>query len=126
MSGTIEPKRKPGRPPKGKRGNFTFRVTEKLREQLQNAAAEANLSVSEEIERRLDSSFSGKSLVEELLGGPETLRLLMTIGQGVRLVEETTGKKWTNDYETAVAAKIAARSIIDLIREPADDRPMSF
>jgi hypothetical protein len=126
MSETLEPKRRPGRPPKGKRGNFTFRVTEKLREQLEAAAAEANLSVSEDIERRLESSFSGKSVVEELLGGPETLRLLMTIGQAIRMVEDTAGKKWTDDYEAVAATKIAMKAIIDLIREPADDRPMSL
>lgn len=126
MSGELQPKRRPGRPSKGKRGNFTFRVTEKLREQLERAAAEANLSVSEEIERLLEKAFSDKSVVEELLGGPETLRLLMTIGQAIRMVEGTTGKKWTDDYETVVATKIAIKTILDLVREPADDRPMSF
>jgi hypothetical protein len=102
-----------GRPAKGKRGNFTFRVTGKLREQLEASAAEANLSVSEDIERRLESSFSAKSIVEELVGGPEILRLLMIIGQAVRTVEETTGKKWTDDYETVVATKNAMRKCLD-------------
>jgi hypothetical protein len=102
-----------GRPPKGKRGSFTFRVTGKLRGQLEAAAAEANLSISEDIERRLESSFSSKSIVEELVGGPEIMRLLMTIGQAIRTVEETTGKKWTDDYETAVATKIAMRKCVD-------------
>jgi hypothetical protein len=126
MSVTLEAKRRPGRPSKGKRGNFTFRVTEKLREQLVRAAAEVNLSVSEEIERQLDRCYSGKSLIEQLLGGRETLRLLMTMAQAIQAVEDTTGKKWTDDYETVAATKIAMRTIIDLMREPADDRPMSF
>jgi hypothetical protein len=126
MSEELQPKRRPGRPSKGKRGNFTFRVTEKLREQLEGAAGEADLSVSEEIERRLEKSFSDKNVVEELLGGPETLRLLMTIGQAIRMVEGTTGKQWTDDYETVVATKIAIKTVLDLIREPPDDRPMSF
>jgi hypothetical protein len=126
MSETVETKRRPGRPSKGKRGNFTFRVTEKLREQLVRAAAEVNLSVSEEIERQLDRCYSGKNLIEQLLGGRETLRLLMTMAQAIQAVEDTTGKKWTDDYETVAATKIAMKTIIDLMREPADNRPMSF
>jgi hypothetical protein len=126
IAGETVEKRKVGRPSKGKRANFTFRLTDALRAKLAAAAEESDLSMSEEIERRLDVSFSGRTIVEELLGGHETSRLLLTIGHAIRVVEITTGKSWTDDYETVTAAKHAMRTILDLIREPTDDRPMSL
>ena len=52
-----------GRPSKGKRGNFTFRVTEKLRWEIIARAAASNRSASEEIEMMLEKYM----LTEQLL-----------------------------------------------------------
>ncbi len=56
-----QPKRK-GRPPMGKRGTFTFRVTDRLRTMLEEAAAASHRSVSQEIEFRLEQSFSQQDM----------------------------------------------------------------
>lgn len=57
-----------GRPPKPpeerRRSHFTFRTTDKLREQLRNAAAVSGRSISEEIEQRLEQSFRDQYIAE--------------------------------------------------------------
>ncbi len=54
-------KRRPGRPPKapekGQRRNYSFRLHDDVREQLIEAAAAANRTLSEEIEWRVSRSF---------------------------------------------------------------------
>jgi hypothetical protein len=119
---TDEPKkRRPGRPAKGKRGNFTFRVTEKLREQLIARSEASGLSVSEEIERTLDQSINGAGIAEDFLGGPHTATLILAITAAIRMVEIETGKKWTEDHETNLAMKAAIATLLDLVNTPADD-----
>ena len=51
--------RKKGRPA-GKRGTFSFRVTAELRAKLEAAAAASERPVSEEIERRLEDTFTAE------------------------------------------------------------------
>jgi hypothetical protein len=62
MTEPEQPKRKRGRPPKyageGKRQNFSFRITEKMRERLIAAVKESGRSISEEIEFRLTRDLS--------------------------------------------------------------------
>jgi hypothetical protein len=113
-------KRKPGRPSKGKRGNFTFRVTEKLRNELIWLAEQSGLSVSEEIEARLDRSINGEGIVAEVLGGPHNSALLLTLASAIRAVESSTGKRWTEDHETNLAIRAAVTSVMDLLITPPD------
>jgi hypothetical protein len=123
---TDEPKkRRPGRPSKGKRGNFTFRVTENLREHLIARSEESGLSVSEEIERTLDRSINGAGIAADFLGGPHTATLMLTITAAIRMVEIESGKKWTEDHETNLAMKAAIASILELVNTPADDADTS-
>jgi hypothetical protein len=112
-----ETKRKPGRPPKGKRGNFTFRVTERLREQLINEAEASGLSVSEEIERRLDQSFN-EAPIRDLLGGSHTNALILTIAAAIQMVEIESGKKWIEDHDTNLAMRAAVNGVMELLNRP--------
>ena len=114
-------KRKPGRPPKGKRGNFTFRVTERLREQLISEAEASGLSVSEEIERRLDQSFNGAP-IRDLFGGSHTNALILTIAAAIQMVEIESGKKWIEDHDTNLAMRAAVIGVMDLLNNaPAEN-----
>jgi hypothetical protein len=113
-------KRKPGRPSKGKRGNFTFRVTDKLRNELIARAEASGLSVSEEIERMLDQSINGASIVEQVLGGPHNSALLLTIASAIRTVESLGGKKWYEDHDTNLAMRSAVSSVMDFVKTPSD------
>jgi hypothetical protein len=113
-------KRKPGRPSKGKRGNFTFRVTEKLRNQLVAGAEESGLSVSEEIERRLDESFNSAGIVAQVLGGPHNSALILTIASAIRTVESLSGKKWNEDHGTNLAMRTAVSGVLDFVKTPSE------
>jgi hypothetical protein len=59
-----------GRPPKPpeerRRGHFTFRTTDKLREQLRDAAGVSGRSISEEIEIRLLQSFQKEGAARDV------------------------------------------------------------
>lgn len=108
-----------GRPPKypneGKRPTLTFRCRPSLQEKLQAAASEADRSVSEEVERRLDKSFEDADLIaavgaavrqetnagiERLVGGKENFDLLVQLSHGIAIANHTTGKSWTEDSAT--------------------------
>jgi hypothetical protein len=117
-------KRKPGRPALGKRGNFTFRVREKLREQLIAAAESSNLSVSEEIERRLEASFTSIGVVAEMFGGKENAQLLFMFAVAIQEVERATGKPWWTDKSTCEQMWRAIDSII-LAHTPAKYPPLA-
>jgi hypothetical protein len=112
-----ETKRKPGRPAKGKRGNFTFRVTEGLRKQLVSGAEASGLSVSEEIEHRLIQAYHDAA-VRDFLGGPHTNTLILTIAAAIQMVEIQSGKKWTEDHDTNVAMRAAVNGVMELLNTP--------
>ena len=114
-----EQKRKPGRPSKGKRGNFTFRVTAGLRDQLTARAAASGLSVSEEIEGILEKWFNGTGVVADMLGGPHTARLMMTLAIAIQMIEVGTGKHWDRDEDTYLAVMAAMRGVLDQMGNPA-------
>jgi hypothetical protein len=113
-------KRKPGRPSKGKRGNFTFRVTERLRAELISAAETSGLSVSEEIERRLDQSFNDAA-IRDLLGGSHTNALILTIAAAIQMVEIGSGKKWIEDHDTNLAMRAAINGVMELLNTPPEN-----
>ncbi len=102
-------KRKVGRPSKGKRSNFTFRLTDALREKIAAASETSDLSMSEEIERRLDQSFSGASIVSDIFGGPEIARLMHVFAMAAEMVQLETGKTFSEDEVTNLAMKTAFR-----------------
>ena len=122
MTGELKTaeKRKPGRPSLGKRGNFTFRVRDQIREKLIEAAASSDVSVSEEIERRIEQSFSAAGVVAEMFGGVATAQLMSTMAFAVRSVEMQTGKNWNCDAVTHSAAMAALMQVISLVKRPVE------
>jgi hypothetical protein len=110
------PKRRPGRPALGKRGNFTFRVREALREQLIAAAEAQKLSVSEEIERRLEASFTTIGAVSEMFGGKENAQLLFAFGVAIQELERVIGKPWWTDQSTCEALQGAVDLILQSLK----------
>lgn len=85
-----------------KRAQIPVRTSATLRERLKAVAAANDRSLTEEIERRLDASFT----LEDALGGPRMDEFLRCVAVGIRLVEEKTGKRWTDDTETWRAAQV--------------------
>ncbi len=114
------PKRR-GRPPtppeQRKRNNVTIRLRDDTKSALEARASTNGYSLSEEIERRLERSFSA----EEAEGGPETQAIfdLMRgafmrggqLGAQARKHPRWTPARWINDpfcYEAAASAAIEA------------------
>jgi Arc-like DNA binding domain len=117
MSGT---KKRLGRPPKSEKDrkavNFTFRSRGQMRERLQGAAASSGRSVSEEIEYRLDQSFTREPLVSQLVGGNHNAKVLELIADALNVLNvmrshDLEAKNWT-EREIAEIFRIAVDLII--------------
>ncbi len=83
-----------------------FRPTPELRGELENAAAASGLSMTQEIERRLERSFA-----EEPWSEPARL-LMRLLGTAMSMVEQQTGKDAT-DYETYLAVQAAIDGVLN-------------
>lgn len=80
-----KPRKRMGRPPKapekGRRQNYTFRLSDQTRDQVIEAAADSGRSMSEELEWRIEESFrekQGEVLAKALLNGSDNLYKLMS------------------------------------------------
>ena len=126
---------KMGRPPlppeKRKRPSMGFRPTVELRGRLEKAAAASGLSMTQEVERRLERSFRD----EDRLGGPVVFRLATLFGITKQLVEEATEKEFKSDQYTfdqvveswmAILMKLrpAEHSQIDLLSDPVIEKEL--
>ena len=106
-----KPKR--GRPPRHKgevlRKNRTFRIRARLDEQLEDAAAKAGRSTSEEIEQRLELSFQEDRAARARTGsdvGAELLRMFYSV-----MVFEGVHPDWTGDRVRAENFRVAMNAI---------------
>ena len=97
-----------GNRPQIKRGTFTFRVSEPLREKLSAAAKAAGKPVSEEIEMRLEQSFR-----DVLAGDGPTARLLRAIANAIETFEAALGSKW---WENEVTGQLAYRTASEILK----------
>ncbi len=84
------------------------RVKPDLRKRLDAAARKNKWSLTQEAESRLEQSFYDESILARAVGSPELLALCAAASWAVKLVEEYTGKKWTENEETHQEARRAA------------------
>ena len=110
------PKRKPE---PGERVHLGFRVTPKLKRDLEKAAERNGRSISAEAELRMESTFSSETVIEALersLGGPEMRHIAVLMaaaftGAGWRRSGGRAPKEWLTDkwtYLQAVEAVVEA------------------
>ena len=109
---TKPAKRKLGRPSLGKRRSITFRIRDHVNDLLVAASQASTVSLSEEIERRVEQSFSNAGVVSEMFGGAETARLLFTLSIAIQEVERATGKPWWADLSTSEQMRRAIDDIL--------------
>lgn len=114
-----------GRPPlppeKRKRPSMGFRPTTDLREKLEHASATSGLSLTQEVERRLEQSFLDEAALVEAFGGKETYYLLRMLGSVAALIQSRTGKT-IDDWETRLAIISAwKRQIPEWMPAPPDE-----
>ena len=106
---TTEGKKR-GRPPKApserKRGNVTVRVRDRLYEKLTNEAANAQRSLSEEIERELEAYYEQKEAYGELA---------RFVGSAVKMIEKKAGRPWYADDEMRLSTRAAIDAVLDLL-----------
>ncbi len=92
---------------------LNMRTTRKLRERLEKEAADSGRSLAQEVERRLEWSFSDHDARLQGFGSEGRLKLLRALARAVDMVELTTGKD-------AFADPTAAESAYELMTEMLD------
>lgn len=129
-----KPRKRMGRPPKapekGRRQNYTFRMSDQTRDAVIEAAAQSGRSMSEEIEWRIEESFrenEDRNFVKSILGGSsDALNLLMSISAAAKTIEKMRDKSglvensrdWASHEPTRAAIRAAATRIIDHATSP--------
>jgi hypothetical protein len=104
-----ETKRRPGRPSKGKRGTFTFRVTGFLRGHLEAAADASGRSVSEEIEHRLEQTY----LLDRIIGDPRSGELVRQVITCLDMARPESGQAWYTSETSKQALGIALAQLVN-------------
>ena len=121
MSAAIK-RRKPGggRKPQGQfKGNFAvlnLRVTPSVRAALERAAKKNDTSLSQEAQRRLDSSFEEDRRLRKRR--PDLRALTTAITMVADHIECATGKSWQDDAFTSEALRHGIDSSPATLAEP--------
>ena len=92
-----------------------LRMKEPLRARLEKTAKTRGVSLNSEAVDRIDRSYEHESGILWSIGGLEYFPLLAMLGNAVKLVEEQTGRKWQQDFETRAQVKQAIATIFDAI-----------
>src|SRR5688572_8692334 len=100
----------------GRRNPLNLRATDELREKLEAAASASGRSLTQELEARLLQTFKHEDALVERFGSPETVRLVMTLGDAINLVETITRRRWTEDEGTREMVRNAVNSVMDMTR----------
>jgi hypothetical protein len=88
------------------------RTTKQLKERLEQARLESGRSLAQEIEHRLEQSFTKEDIAHTAFGGPEEYRIMQLLALAVQQVEAATGKKWTEDFATFHSVDRALRTVL--------------
>lgn len=111
-----------GRPSLGehaKRQPLNMRTDSAMRERIEQAAAISGLSLSQEVERRLITSF----IQDDFLGGPQTAPFSRMLIGTIAEIERQRGASWRDDLPTWWAVKEATDALLKLCR-PAPDQEL--
>ena len=114
-------KPKMGRPPlppeKRKRPSMGFRPTAELRKQLEEAATASGLSLTQEIERRLERSFGEEENLRwafsKIIGDEVLFQAMVLISSTIHGTEIERGLPWRDDPQGRAEAAILFKGILD-------------
>ena len=110
----IEQPKRRGRRPTGKRGTFSFRVTERLRGRLEQRARAEQRPVSEEIELRLEQSFLNEELHSLLFGDQDVAAFLKAIGNLIKETRAYAHSKKFDEADTRLAIRKAIETLLEI------------
>ena len=118
-------RRRRGRPPKGgegKRASFNTRIRDSLKRQLEQAAADAGRSLSEEIEFRLERSVDDKPLFDalQLVYGPRIAGLMLLMSEVVRATDAMSGP-WERLHHAIANRAYETKEELDALGKYADE-----
>jgi hypothetical protein len=106
-----------GAPPKGPYANrnaaLNMRVTKNLKERLMASATANGYSLSQEVELRLDHSFSLHGLDANEFGTSEVLSICRLIGMMMRVAQQLEGEQLWESREAHQELKDAIVTILD-------------
>ncbi|MDA1323843.1 MAG: hypothetical protein O3C34_03780 [Proteobacteria bacterium] len=133
--GKVLENKRLGRPPlppeKRKRSTMGFRPTPAIRKKLEESASATGLSLTQEVERRLDRTFeedeNRKSVTEfvcDSFGGKIIYRFLQVIASAGARIEQVRERPVYEDKEGWMALKEAANQLFDEFI-PDDQKQMS-
>lgn len=108
-----------GRPRQGeevKLAPLNMRTSPELRAKIEEAADANGRSLTQEVERRLFSSFT----LDQYVGRMHIQSLTLMLGAAVSLIEDRTGKRWTEDQETWIMVSEAVMRLLRWDRPPPD------
>lgn len=104
-------KNKGGRPKEGdgvKLAPLNMRTDPQLRALIEESAEATGRSLTQEVERRLRTSF----LMDELFGSKMVHAFVMSLGATMHQIELRRGKKWTDDLGTWQAVLYATQRLL--------------
>lgn len=98
------------------------RMKEAVRAALAAAAEEHEVTLNAEVVDRLEKSIGREKARHEEFGGRELYGLLKMMAGAAAMIEERRGgKKWSEDYETGMAARAAWQTLITQAIPPMPD-----
>ena len=122
---TLKSKEKRGRPAlppgEGKRYPLNMRTTKDVRDQMKAAAAASGRSLVQEVEFRLQKSFSNEltyqgfmESIYEQFEGKGIYHLMKLLARSLAISERETGKSWLDDADTCALVQGVFNSILSL------------
>lgn len=102
---------KTGRPVEGgapKLAPLNMRTSPQLREQIEKAADLNGRSLTQEVERRLMTSF----IFDEVRGGPHIGSLANMVCASIQMIEQDTGHRWMDDFDTFTMVRAAMERLL--------------
>jgi hypothetical protein len=101
-----------------------------MRQRLEASASANGRSLTQELEARIVQTFEQGDALVKRFGSAENVRLVMTLGDAINLVETVAGRKLVEDGETLEIARDAVSKVMGLVRSTraastAKERPAS-
>jgi hypothetical protein len=85
-----------------------MRTSPQLREQIERAADVNGRSLTQEVERRLITSF----IFDEVRGGPHIGSLANMVCATIQMIEQDTGHRWMDDFDTFTMVRAAMERLL--------------
>lgn len=101
-----------------RRPALNMRTSPELRERLEEAARARNISLTQEVIRRVEASFRAEESLDRESGRAATNFLVHLIRGATASIEARTEKEWKDDARTAVLCEGAIAGVVEIILKP--------